>query len=544
MKELSGIRIEEPEESELRTLLSPGARRFIARLHRQFEAPRREALAERARRAQRFAAGERPDFPAQSAALRDGDWTIAPQPVDLQCRRVEITGPTDRKMMINAFNSGADVYMADFEDSNAPTWANLLRGQCNLMDAVRRRIRFTSELGKDYALAPRTATLMVRPRGWHLDERHVLVDGEPVSGALFDFGLFFFHNAAALWARGSGPYFYLPKIEGALEARLWNDVFVFAQQQLGIAQGTIKASVLIETITAAFEMDEILYELREHSAGLNAGRWDYIFSCIKKFGTDPQFCLADRVRVTMSAPFLRSYALLLLKICHRRGAPALGGMSALIPIRNDAAANERALAGVRADKAREAGDGYDGAWVAHPALVPVAMEEFKRVLGERPNQIDRLRDDVSVQAADLLHFGPEQPISEAGVRTNIHIGIHYLGSWLSGNGCVPIQNLMEDAATAEISRAQLWQWIRSPRGVLEDGRKVTADMVRAWVPEELAKVQLIVGENAANYERAAALFRDLVTAGTFEEFLTLPAYRMLEAGQRIAHEREPFARAA
>jgi malate synthase len=522
------IAFEDPQDAELAAMLSAQALAFVKKLHLEFEPRRRHVLAQRVERARRFDAGERPDFPAASADLRAAEWRIAPQPADLRCRRVEITGPTDRKMIINALNSGADVYMADFEDSNTPNWRNLLQGQRNLMDAVRRRITFEAPDGRRYALKDKTATLLVRPRGWHLDEKHLRIDGQRVSGALFDFALYLFHNAAELKARGTGPYFYLPKIESRQEARLWNDVFCLAQRELGIPQGTIKATVLVETILAAFEMDEILYELREHSAGLNAGRWDYIFSCIKKFRADRDFCLADRALLKMTSPFLRSYALLLLKTCHRRGAPAIGGMSALIPIRNDAEANERALAGVRADKAREAGDGYDGAWVAHPALVPLAMEEFVKVLGERPNQMERQREDVQVQAKDLLDFRPETPVTEAGVRMNIHVGIHYLGSWLAGNGCVPIHNLMEDAATAEISRAQLWQWIHSPKGVLEDGRKVTAEMVRGWAPEELAKVKAIVGAAAGStYDQAATLFAQLTTADQFAEFLTLPAYEAL-----------------
>jgi len=522
-----GIAYCDPRNSDLEGLLSPGALSFLAQLHRAFEPRRQQLLAQRAERARRFDAGERPEFPAASAQLRASAWTVAPQPADLVCRRVEITGPVERKMMINALNSGADTYMADFEDSNAPDWNNLLQGQRNLIDAVRRTISWQSADGRQYRLNERTATLIVRPRGWHLDEKNVHVDGQRMSGAIFDFGLFLFHNAAELLARGSGPYFYLPKLESSAEARLWNDVFIFAQRELGIARGTIKATVLVETILAAFEMDEILYELREHSAGLNAGRWDYIFSCIKKFRSERDFCLADRSALTMVAPFLRAYALLLLKVCHRRGAPALGGMSALIPIRNDAAANERAMAGVRADKRREATDGYDGAWVAHPALVPVAMEEFVKVLGDRPNQIERQRDDVSVSAADLLAFQPEGPITEAGLRMNLNVGVHYLGSWLAGNGCVPIHNLMEDAATAEISRAQVWQWIQSPKGVLQDGRKVTAALVRQWLPEELGKVKSVVGGDGRTYEEAAAILGDLVCSSEFTEFLTLPLYERL-----------------
>jgi malate synthase len=519
---------------ELDALFTPRALAFLADLHRSFEGQRQALLAQRAVRARRFDAGERPDFPAATAQLRASEWTIAPQPADLQRRRVEITGPVERKMMINALNSGADTYMADFEDSQAPDWLGLLRGQCNLVDAVRRRIQWQSPDGRQYRLNERTATLIVRPRGWHLDEKNVLVDGTRMSAALFDFGLFLFHNAAELLARGSGPYFYLPKIESSAEARLWNEVFIFAQRELAIARGTIKATVLVETILAAFEMDEILYELRDHSAGLNAGRWDYIFSCIKKFRGDRAFCLADRASLTMVAPFLRAYALLLLKTCHRRGAPAIGGMSALIPIRNDPAANEKALAGVRADKRREATDGYDGAWVAHPALVPVAMEEFVAVLGERPNQIDRQRADVQVSAAELLAFSPEGPITEAGVRMNINVGVHYLGSWLAGNACVPIHNLMEDAATAEISRAQLWQWIHSPKGVLQDGRKISAALVRDWIPEELAKVLAVVGGVGSTYAQAAHILEEMVCDAEFVEFLTLPLYEKLQSAAAVS----------
>jgi malate synthase len=522
-----GVEIRAPMKPGFEAILTPEALALVARLHRGFNPRRKELLARRLERAKRLDAGERPDFLAETRQVRDGDWTIAPVPKDLQCRRVEITGPVERKMIINALNSGADSYMTDFEDSNAPNWDNQITGQINLIDAIRRRISL-EQGGKTYRLNDRVATLVVRPRGWHLDEKHVLVDGERVSGGIFDFALYMFHNARELVARGSGPYFYLPKMESHLEARLWNDIFVATQKELGIAQGTVKATVLIETIVAAFEMDEILYELREHSAGLNAGRWDYIFSCIKKFKVDRDFCLADRARVTMTAPFMRAYALLLLATCHRRNAPAIGGMSALIPIKGDPAANEKALAGVRTDKARDATDGYDGGWVAHPGLVPIAMEEFVKVLGDRPNQIDKKRDDVQVAAADLLNFQPETPITEAGLRMNINVGIHYLGSWLAGNGCVPIHNLMEDAATAEISRSQVWQWIRSPKGVLDDGRKVTAEMVRALIPDELAKAKAAVGGDTRTYDRAAQIFEQMSTQESFAEFLTLPLYEEIE----------------
>jgi malate synthase len=505
-------------------VLTPDALALVARLSREFEPRRQQLLAARAERAQRLDAGERPDFLPETAHIRAGDWTIAPIPEALRCRRVEITGPVERKMVINALNSGADSYMTDFEDSNAPNWDNQITGQRNLHDAVRRTIALEQN-GKQYRLNDKVATLVVRPRGWHLDEKHVLVDGKRVSGGIFDFVLFMVHNARELLARGAGPYFYLPKMESHLEVRLWNDIFVVTQEALGLPRGTIKATVLIETILAAFEMDEILYELREHSAGLNAGRWDYIFSCIKKFKLDKDFCLADRPKVTMTAPFMRAYALLLLKTCHRRGAPAIGGMSALIPIKNDPEKNETAMGGVRGDKARDANDGYDGGWVAHPGLVDLAMAEFTNVLGDRPNQIDKQRPDVTVTAADLLDFKPETPITEAGLRYNINVGIHYLGAWLGGNGCVPIHNLMEDAATAEISRSQVWQWIRSPKGVLDDGRKVDAGMVRAMIPEELVKVQAVAPDGSSpNYARAASIFEQMSTSETFAEFLTLPLY--------------------
>lgn len=504
------------------TVLTPEALALVAKLSRAFEPRRQQLLAARADRARRMDKGERPDFLADTAHIRDGDWKIAPIPQALACRRVEITGPVERKMVINALNSGADSYMTDFEDSNTPNWDNQITGQINMRDAVRKTISLEQN-GKSYRLNDKVATLVVRPRGWHLDEKHVLVDGKRVSGGIFDFALFMVHNAKEQLARGAGPYFYLPKMESHLEARLWNDIFVMTQNELGLPQGTIKATVLIETIVAAFEMDEILYELREHSAGLNAGRWDYIFSCIKKFKNDKDFCLADRGKVTMTAPFMRAYALLLLKTCHKRGAPAIGGMAALIPIKNDPEKNEVAMGGVRTDKARDATDGYDGGWVAHPGLVDLAMTEFKKVLGDRPNQIDKQRPDVQVTAADLLNFQPEAPITESGLRYNINVGIHYLGAWLAGNGCVPIHNLMEDAATAEISRSQVWQWIRSPKGVLDDGRKVTDAMVRAMIPEELAKVQELVG-GGASYPRAAQIFEEMSTSDTFAEFLTLPLY--------------------
>jgi len=510
--------------AEFAQILSTEALDFVAKLHREFEPRRQELLARRAARQKEFDAGRLPDFLPETRQVREADWKVAAQPKDLLDRRVEITGPTDRKMVINALNSGASTFMADFEDANCPTWFNMIDGQINLRDAVRRTI--TLEQGaKRYQLNDKTAVLLPRPRGWHLDEKHVLVDGQPVSGGIFDFALFFFHNAKELIARGSGPYFYLPKMESHLEARLWNDVFVFSQKELGIPRGTIRATALIETVVAAFEMEEFLYELREHSAGLNIGRWDYIFSCIKKFRANQDFCLADRSQVTMRAPFMRAYALLLVKTCHRRGAPAMGGMAAQIPIKNDAAANEAALEKVRQDKLREVTDGCDGTWVAHPALVPIAKEIFDKHMPQ-PNQYDRQRPDVNVTAKDLLNFQPEKPITETGLRNNISVGIQYLGAWLAGNGCVPVFNLMEDAATAEISRSQIWQWMRSPKGVLEDRRKVTPELFHELLGEELAKVK--AGENEGKYDEAAKLFEKITTDDKYVEFLTLPAYQLID----------------
>jgi malate synthase len=509
---------------EFAEILTPAALAFVAKLHRQFEARRHGLLARRAERQKEFDAGKLPDFLANTQQVRASDWKVAPQSKDLLDRRVEITGPTDRKMVINALNCGASTFMADFEDANCPTWHNMIDGQINLRDAVLGTIEF-EQGGKRYKLNERTAVLIPRPRGWHLDEKHVTVDGKPVSGSLFDFGLLFFHNAKELVSRGSGPYFYLPKMESHLEARLWNDIFVLSQRQLGLPNGTIKATALIETVVAAFEMDEILYELREHSSGLNIGRWDYIFSCIKKFRANKNFCLADRSQVTMTAPFMRAYALLLVKTCHRRGAPAMGGMAAQIPIKNDPAANEAALDKVRQDKLREVTDGCDGTWVAHPALVPVAKEVFDQHM-PGPNQYQRQRPDVNVSARDLLNFQPDKPITEAGLRNNISVGIQYLGAWLAGNGCVPVFNLMEDAATAEISRSQIWQWMRSPKGVLDDGRKVTRDMFRKLLAEELAKVKASMSEG--KYDEAATLFEKITTDDQYVEFLTLPAYQLID----------------
>jgi malate synthase len=510
-------------------ILTPDALQFVAKLARKFEARRRELMTLRALRQAEFDNGALPDFLPETREIRESEWTVAPIPHDLEDRRVEITGPTDRKMVINALNSGANVFMADFEDANAPTWENMIEGQINLRDAVARTITYESPEGRTYRLNDRTATLLVRPRGWHLTEKHVRVDGAPVSGALFDFALYFHHNAKALLARGTGPYFYIPKLESRLEARLWNDVFAAAQLELGIPRGSIKATVLIETVLAAFEMDEILYEMRDHCVGLNIGRWDYIFSCIKKFRSHKSFCLADRARVTMEAPFMRAYALLLVKTCHRRKAFAMGGMAAQIPIRNDPVANAAALEKVRADKLREVNDGCDGTWVAHPGLVEVAKAVFDQHM-RSPNQIYRRRDDVKVSARDLLDFRPEKPITEEGLRNNISVGIQYIGAWLAGNGCVPVFNLMEDAATAEISRSQVWQWIRSPKGVLEDGRKVTVDLVRRMLPEELKKARTLLGEerwNVGKYGEAAQLFEELTASDEFVEFLTLPGYERL-----------------
>lgn len=520
-----GMEITAALKPEHLRVLTPAALNLVAAISRKFAARRQELLAARQARARRLDQGELPDFLSATAHIRAGSWEIDPLPPALHCRRVEITAPVERKMIINALNSGADSFMADFEDSNTPNWENQLNGQNNLIDAVNKSISLTQG-DKTYRLKPNTATLSVRPRGWHLDEKHVLIDGKPISGAIFDFALYMFHNAKPLLEQGAGPYFYLPKLESHLEARLWNDIFIFTQQELGLAQGTIKATVLIETILAAFEMDEILYELRHHSAGLNAGRWDYIFSAIKKFKTNPNFCLADRAQVTMTAPFMRAYALLLLKTCHKRNAPAIGGMSALIPIKHDADSNLKAMSGVKADKARDASDGYDGGWVAHPGLVDLAMAEFTKILGDKPNQITKQREDVQVTAQDLLNFQPETPISEAGLRYNINVGIHYLGSWLAGNGCVPIHNLMEDAATAEISRSQVWQWIRSPKGILADGRVITAELVMAMIPEELDKVIAVVGKGET-YPKAAQIFAEISTKAEFAEFLTLPLYQEL-----------------
>jgi len=511
-------------------VLTSEAMAFVVGLQRTFNEQRKELLDARVVRQKRLDAGERPDFLKETKHIREGEWTVDPLPTDLLDRRVEITGPVDRKMIINALNSGAKVFMADFEDSTTPTWDNVMEGQLNLRDAVRRTITFEDEkTGKSYKLNDKPAVLFVRPRGWHLEERHLIVDGEPMSGSLFDFGLYAFHNAKELLARGSGPYFYLPKMESHLEARLWNDVFIKAEGELGIPAGSIKATVLIETILATFEMDEILWELKEHSAGLNCGRWDYIFSFIKKFAGDTNVVLPDRGQVTMTTHFMRSYSKLCIKTCHRRGVSAMGGMSAFIPIKSDPVANERALTQVRADKEREATDGHDGTWVAHPGLVPIALEVFNRVM-PHPNQIAKQLPDYQVTAADLLQI-PEGTISEAGVRQNVAVGLGYVEAWLRGIGCVPLFNLMEDAATAEISRAQLWQWVHH-KAVMDDGLPVTVEMVDEVIADELERAKSNVdAERYAAYTSAAALMRDLVRASKFTDFLTVPAYeRVLAEG--------------
>ncbi|MBA4156526.1 MAG: malate synthase A [Gemmatimonadetes bacterium] len=525
---IEGIEVSGGATAESGRILTPDALAFIAGLHREFDPRRRDLLRRRTERQAAFENGELPGFLSETEEVRRGDWQVASTPADLQDRRVEITGPVDRKMMINALNSGAKVFMADLEDSLSPTWENVVDGQANLYDAVRRTLKFSNPDGKQYRLNDEIATLLVRPRGWHLPEKHLSVDGQPISASLFDFGLYFFHNAREAVDRGTGPYFYLPKLEGHLEARLWNDVFNWAQDELGVPRGTIRATVLIETILAAFEMEEILHELRDHSAGLNAGRWDYIFSAIKKFRHRDDFMLPDRGQVTMRVPFMRAYAELLVRSCHTRGAHAIGGMAAFIPSRRDAEVNEVALRKVREDKERESNDGFDGTWVAHPDLVPVAGEIFDRVLGDRPHQKDRLREDVSVGAEDLLEIGvPGGTTTEEGVRNNISVALQYIEAWLGGVGAVAIFNLMEDAATAEISRAQLWQWIRHG-AKLEDGSAVTEDLYRRIRREELEGLQSERGGAAARFQEAAELLDGLVLSEEFAEFLTLPGYERLE----------------
>ena len=511
-------------------ILTPEALDFIVSLHEKFNERRKELLVKREERQKRLDEGEQLHFLPETEQIRKGEWTIAPLPRDLQDRRVEITGPAvDRKMVINALNSGAKMFMACFEDASTPTWENMIAGQINMRDSVRRTITLTQESnGKTYKLNDETAVLIVRPRGLHLLEKNVLVNDEVMSGSFFDFGLYFFHNVKELLARNTGPYFYLPKIESHLEARLWNDVFVYAQDYSGIPQGTIKATVLIETIVAAFEMDEILYELREHSAGLNCGRWDYIFSYIKRLRNQRDVVLPDRGQVTMTVPFMKAYTSLCIQTCHKRNAPAMGGMAAQIPVKNDEEANKIAFAKVAEDKRREATDGHDGTWVAHPGLVPVAREQFDAIM-KTPNQIDKKREDVNVSASDLVAV-PEGTITEEGLRINASVGVQYIASWLRGNGAAPINNLMEDAATAEISRTQVWQWIRHEKGVLEDGRKVTLALTLEILNEELAKIKATVGEQAYNsgrYDEAAELFKVLIEQDEFVEFLTLPGYEKI-----------------
>jgi malate synthase len=500
-------------------ILTPDAVAFLTELHRKFNDRRIALLERRAVRQQEIDEGALPDFLPETAHIRESDWTVAPIPADLKDRRTEITGPTDRKMVINALNSGANMFMTDFEDANSPTESNMIEGQRNLIEAIRRTISFTGPEGKQYALKDKVAVLLVRPRGWHLTEKHFLVDGQPISGGLFDFGLYFFHNAAELLKRGSGPYFYLPKLESHLEARLWNDVFEFSQDYVGVPQGSIRATVLIETILAAFEMHEILWELRNHSAGLNCGRWDYIFSFIKKFRNRPDFMLPDRAQVTMTVHFLASYVDLLIQTCHKRGIHAMGGMAAQIPIKNDPEANTRALEKVRQDKLREVRAGHDGTWVAHPGLVSVAKDVFDEHMPQ-PNQIDRKREEVKVTAKDLLAI-PQGTITEAGLRLNIDVGIQYLEAWLRGNGAVPIYNLMEDAATAEISRAQVWQWTKHG-AKLEDGRPVTPELVKQTIQDVMKSF------GTGKYDAAAELFEKMMLSGEFSEFLTLPAYQLLD----------------
>jgi malate synthase len=521
---IGGVEITGQATDSYAEILTGPALSFVARLHRAFEPRRQQILARRVTRQSEIDAGNLPDFLDETRDIRESDWTVAPIPEDLADRRVEITGPVDRKMVINALNSGANVFMADFEDANSPTWSNNIEGQLNLRDAVARTIEFVSPEGKQYRLNERPAVLLVRPRGWHLNEKHILVDGVPVGGGLVDFGLYLFHNAEQLMARGSGPYFYLPKLENHLEARLWNDVFELAQDALGLRQGTIRATVLIENILAAFEMHEILWELKDHSAGLNCGRWDYIFSFIKKCHARPDYLLPDRGQVTMERHFLNAYVELLIQTCHRRGIHAMGGMAAQIPIRHDPAANEQAIEKVRQDKLREVNAGHDGTWVAHPGLVSLAKGIFDEFM-PAPNQITNKRADVRITAADLLEV-PRGTISERGLRHNIDVGLQYLEAWLRGSGCVPIYHLMEDAATAEISRSQVWQWVKHG-AKLEDGRVVTPTLVERTIQEELRSIQRQRGPEqfaAGRFALAADLFHQMMTSETFPQWLTTVAY--------------------
>ena len=518
-------------EGRFAEVLTDEALAFVGELHERFDDRRRELVARRAERVARWNAGAPPDFLRETRDVREGDWQVAPAPADLQDRRVEITGPTDRKMVINALNSGARGFMADFEDSLSPTWKNVVGGQVNLIDAIERTIEHEED-GRSYRLDDEVATLLVRPRGWHLVDRHVHVGDEPVSGALLDFGLYVFHNARRLLERGSGPYFYLPKMESHLEARLWKEVFEHAQERLGLDPGSIRATVLIETVPAAFEMEEILFELREHSASLNAGRWDYIFSMIKCFRDRPEFVLPDRASVTMTVPFMRAYTELLVKTCHRRGAHAMGGMAAFIPSRRTPEINEEAIAAVRADKEREAGQGFDGTWVAHPDLVDVAREQFDGVLGDRPNQVGRRREEVEVGPAELLDVASTgAAITEKGLRNNVNVGIQYISSWLRGNGAAAIHHLMEDAATAEIARSQVWQWIRHGSAV-EDGERVTAEAVRRIEEEELDRIREEVGDeffySQGRPHESRELFEEVALSERYVDFLTLRAYERLE----------------
>jgi malate synthase len=516
-----------PEMSEI---LSPDALKFIASLQRHFGTQRAQLLQRRVERQIQIDAGQLPDFLPETETIRSSNWRVGSIPVDLQDRRVEITGPSgDRKMVINAMNSGAKAFMTDFEDANSPTWENSIHGQINLRDAIRRTIEFVSPEGKQYHLKYEVATLIARPRGWHLEEKHLLIDGRPISASLFDFGLYFFHNAQRLLSNGSGPYFYIPKLESHLEARLWNEVFVFAQQELGVPQGSIKVTVLIETILAAFEMDEILYELRDHIAALNCGRWDYIFSYIKKLRNQPNVILPDRSLVTMASPFMNAYSLLAIQTCHKRRAHCIGGMAAQIPVRNNPAMNEEAMNKVRADKLREVQNGHDGTWVAHPGLVPIAMEVFDEHM-QTPNQVFNQLTHIHITAADLLEV-PTGTITETGLRLNVSVGIQYIEAWLGGSGAVPINNLMEDAATAEISRAQVWQWIHHPRGILEDGRKVTIELFEQIMQEELQSIKRTLGEESykvSKFNLASELFSQMTIADEFEDFLTIPGYQYLE----------------
>ena len=518
-------------------ILTAPAINFLAQLEREFSDTRRSLLQKRVVRQAEIDAGIRPDFLESSKSIRTvASWKIAKVPADLENRRVEITGPTDRKMMINALNSGANIFMADFEDANSPTWENLVQGQINLIDAINRDLALTTPEGKQYRLNEKVATLIVRPRGWHLEEKHVLVNGRPMSGSLFDFGLYFFHNSRKLLKDGSGPYFYLPKLESHEEARLWNDVFILAQELLGIPQGSIKATVLIETILAAFEMEEILYELRDHITGLNAGRWDYIFSVIKKFRNHPDFLFPDRSQLTMTVPFMKAYTTQLVKTCHARGAHAIGGMAAFIPSRKDPQVNEIALAKVREDKERECSEGFDGTWVAHPDLVPVAREPFDKILADRPHQKELRKDEIQSTAEQLLDFRiPDGKITEQGLRSNIRIALQYLESWLSGTGAVAISNLMEDAATAEISRSQVWQWLHHPGATLSDGRAIDLALYKNILDEEFRAVNSNTGGKeftSGRYELAKNLFDKLVTDPSFAEFLTLQAYEYLNSSEK------------